>query len=117
MSGVWTGEIKFYPVGPVSMRLEIGECGTICEGRLELRYHSKDFRDETISLGDLRLAGSQLTFTDSSSVGVDSLPVQFRAVETEAGELVGSARTVVDEPRRQVKVLGSWRLHREARAP
>jgi hypothetical protein len=115
--GSWTGEIKFYPVGPVSMQLEIGTCRTTCEGRLELRYQSKDFRDESIALRDLRLTGGRITFSDSASVGVDSLPIQFQGVATETGNLVGSAQTVVDDPRRQLKILGTWKLHRSAKSP
>jgi hypothetical protein len=115
--GTWSGEITFYPVGPVSMQLAIGACRTTCEGRLELHYRSKDFRDESIALRDLRVTGGRITFSDSASVGVDSLPVRFQGVATETGELVGSAQTIVDDPRRRLKVLGSWKLHRGPKAP
>ena len=82
------------------------------KGRLELKYRSKDFADESLGLPDLDVGESELTFSDPKSAGVDNLAVRFRGVSPRPGELQGIAETILDKPDSKVRLLGSWKLRR-----
>jgi len=58
LDGTWLGIILFYPSGPVDIVLRIESTQGV-RGQLEIRYRSKDFRDESIELTDLRVQGSE----------------------------------------------------------
>jgi hypothetical protein len=110
--GTWLGTIAFYPVGPVEMALQL-EGDPVHAGRLELKYKSQGFTDESIELRDLRIDDdASLSFSDPASTGVDGLRVRFRGVRTGPNELRGTAETTRDTPDSPVRVLGSWRLLR-----
>jgi hypothetical protein len=113
LAGTWTGKVLFYPVGPVDMtlRLQPGIIGW--SGHLDLQYHAKEIPDESLDLADLKVSGSQITFTDPKSVDVSNLPVHFVGVISGPGEMKGTAETLVDKGDDSVKVLGDWHLIRK----
>ncbi len=112
LAGTWTGKILFYPVGPVDMtlRLQPGIIGW--NGHLDLQFHAKDIPDESLDLSDLKVSGSQITFTNPKSVDVSNLPVHFVGVLTGPGEMKGTAETSVNNGDESVKVVGDWKLIR-----
>jgi hypothetical protein len=112
LGGTWTGEIMFYPVGPVQMNLELRLDQGTWRGHLGLRYNSKDFADESFDLEDLEVAGKALTFSDPKSVGADNLKVSFRAVCPAPDEMRGTAEAVRPKPGERVVLLGTWQLRR-----
>lgn len=112
LAGTWTGEILFYPVGPVQMSLELRQEQGAWRGHLELKYNSKDFADESFDLDGLKVDERALTFSDPKSVGVDNLSVAFRGVSPAPDELRGTAEAVREKPDARVRLLGTWRLHR-----
>jgi hypothetical protein len=114
IAGAWRGTISFYPVGPVDMALQLdGE--PVLTGRIELKYHSKHFADESTHLDELRIERRSLSFSIPKSVGVDGLKVRFRGVKTDQNELRGIAEARVDRPDSPIRILGTWRLLRQNR--
>jgi hypothetical protein len=114
IAGNWTGTIAFYPVGPVDMALQL-DGAPVRTGRIELKYRSKSFADESIQLDELRLRGRSLSFSIPKSVGVDGLKVRFRGVRTSRDELRGIAETRVDRSDSPIRILGTWALRRSTR--
>lgn len=113
LRGTWTGQILFYPAGPVDMTLRLEPAITGWNGHLDLQYHTKDISDESLDLTDLKVTDHEITFTDPKSVDVSNLPVHFTAVLSTAGEMQGTAETTVDKGDDSVKVLGNWKLTRK----
>ena len=111
IAGDWTGTISFFPVGPVDMLLHL-EGEPVQAGRLELKYHSKNFADESIRLEDLRINGRSISFSDAKSIGVDGLMIRFRGVRIDQYELRGTAETRVDRVDSPLRIIGAWRLRR-----
>jgi hypothetical protein len=103
LEGTWQGTIRFYPVGLVDMILRMQGAKS---AHLDLRYHSKDFADESIDLSDVNIHGSGLSFSDPKSVGVDNLTVHLFGVMPKLDELRGTA----EASKENVEVLGSWSL-------
>ena len=114
LEGAWTGEILFYPAGPAEMTLTLRRVGGQWSGRLEISYRSKDLKDESIELADLRVGEHELTFSDPKSPGVSDLKVSFRGVCPRAGEMTGLAEATRLQPDSTVRLLGTWRLHTKA---
>jgi hypothetical protein len=54
LEGTWEGNILFYPVGSVDMVLHVQNRQNV-KARLEIKYHSRDFPDESIELSDFRV--------------------------------------------------------------
>lgn len=117
LEGIWTGTIAFYHIDHVEMMLRLQADGAGWKGHLELKYHSKNFPDESFDLTDLRIDDRTLIFTNPKSVGVDNLKVSFRGVSPRAHELRGTAETISENPDSTLRLLGTWRLHQEARSP
>jgi hypothetical protein len=113
LQGTWTGQILFYPAGPVDMTLRLEPALVGWTGHLDLQYHAKDIPDESLDLPDLKITDREITFTDPKSVDVSDLPVHFIAVLTATGEMQGTAETSVEKDDRSVKVLGDWKLTRK----
>jgi len=107
LEGTWEGTILFYPVGSVDMILRVQSTKSL-RARLEMKYHSKDFPDESIELSDFRVQGSNLFFSDPKSIGVDNLAVNMVAVMPKQDELEGMAEARTES----AEVLGSWALKR-----
>jgi hypothetical protein len=107
LEGTWKGTILFYPVGSVDMVLHVQSTQSL-NARLEIKYHSKDFPDESIELSDFRVQGSNLLFSDPKSIGVDNLAVHMVGVMPRRDELHGSAEARTES----AEVLGSWALKR-----
>jgi len=95
------------------MLLQLKREGESWHGHLELKYASKDFADESFDLVDLDMGDRELSFTDPKSVGVNNLKVQFRGVNSRQNELRGTAETRLERPDLPVRLLGSWKLHKE----
>ena len=112
LRGNWTGQILFFPVGPVDMTLRLQPSTTGWTGHLNLQYHAKDIPDESLDLADLKVTDHEITFTDPKSAEVSNLPVHFVGVLSAAGEMQGTAETSVDKGDDSVKVLGNWKLVR-----
>jgi len=114
LAGTWKGKILFYPAGPVEMVLQLQRDGAAWKGHLELKYHSKDFTDESFDLEDLAVSQRELVFSNPKSVGVDNLKVNFRGVSLRSGELGGIADTTLITPNSPVPVrlFGTWQLSR-----
>lgn len=112
-TGTWSGNMLFYPVGPVEMVLRLQLDGENSKGHLELKYHSKDFADESFDLADLRIGDRDLTFSDPQSVGVNNLKVYFHGASTRTDELRGTAETSVERGGSPIRLLGTWQLHRK----
>jgi len=109
LNGTWEGTILFYPVGPVDLVLHVR--GTeIVKAQLEIKYHSKDFPDESIELLDFRMQDSRLSFSVPKSVGVDNLAVRLNGVMPLRGELRGTAEASRENANSHVILLGSWAL-------
>jgi hypothetical protein len=115
LEGIWTGEMLFYPVGPVGMVLELKRDGESWRGHLEIKYNSKDFADESFDLQDLKVGERSLTFSDPRSPGVDNLSVAFRGVCPAPDEMRGTAEASREGEARAL-LLGTWKLTR-ARPP
>jgi hypothetical protein len=113
LQGTWTGQILFYPVGPVDMTLRLEPALVGWTGHLDLKYHAKDIPDESLDLTDLKIGEREITFTDPKSVDVSNLPVHFVAILTATGEMQGTAETSVEKDDHSVKVLGDWKLIRK----
>ena len=113
LGGTWTGQIRFYPVGPVDMTLRLQPALVGWNGHLDLQYHAKDIPDESVDLADVRVTDHQISFTDPKSVDVSNLPVHFVGVLSAAGEMQGTAETIVNKGDDSVKVLGNWKLLRK----
>jgi hypothetical protein len=112
IAGRWRGKLRFYPAGPVDMILSIGE-STSSTGRLEIKYHSKGFVDESLELADLVRSDRMVTFS-MSSTGVNNLRVEFRGVGTSDGRLRGTATTDRIMPNGSpVRLVGTWELVRD----
>jgi hypothetical protein len=105
LEGTWEGTMRFYPVGSVNMVLHIQSTPNV-KARLEIKYHSKDFSDESIDLSDFRVQSSKLSFSDPKSIGVDNLAVQMVGVMPKRNELQGTAEARTES----VELLGSWTL-------
>lgn len=112
LEGTWTGTIFFYPVGPVEMALRIESTHGV-NGHLEIKYHFKDFADESIDLSDLQVRGSELTFSDPKSPGVDNLAIHLVGVMPKSGELVGTAEANRENANSSVRLLGTWSLKKQ----
>ena len=112
LDGTWRGTILFYPSGPVDMVLRIESTQGV-RGQLEIRYHSKDFRDESIELSDLHVQGSELSFSDPKSAGVDHLAVHLLGVMPRDGELLGTAEAGRENADVHVRLLGTWSLKKQ----
>jgi hypothetical protein len=112
LDGTWLGTILFYPIGPVEIVLRI-ESSPSLRGQLEIRYHSKDFADESVELSDLRVQGSELSFSDPKSVGVDNLAVHLLGVMPRHGELRGTAEASRENADSHVRLLGTWSLRKQ----
>jgi hypothetical protein len=112
LDGTWLGTILFYPSGPVDVVLRI-ESTHGMRGHFELRYHSKNFRDESIELSDLQVRGSELLFSDPKSNGVDNLPVRLLGVMPRQGELQGTAEASRENADAHVRLLGTWSLKKQ----
>ncbi len=113
LGGTWTGQILFYPVGPVDMTLRLEASATGWTGHLNLQYHQKDLPDESLVLTDLKVGEHEITFTDPKSIDVSNLPVHFVGVLSAANAMQGTAETSVDKGDDSVKVLGDWKLVRK----
>lgn len=113
LQGTWTGQILFYPVGPVDMTLRLEPAIIGWNGHLNLQYHVKDSADESLDLTDLKVTDHEITFTDPKSQHVSNLPVHFIGVISATGDLQGTAETSVDKGDDSVKVLGNWKLLRK----
>lgn len=113
LEGTWTGDLRLYPPPflPAQMELTLQQSGGSWNGRLALRYHSKDQPDQTIDLDDLRVDERQLTFSDPKAA--QGLTIQFRGVKTGANELRGHAEAGPVNPNPSVHLLGTWRLRRK----
>jgi len=109
LEGTWQGTILFYPVGPVEMTLRVHNPPG-AKPRLEIKYHSKDFTDESIELSDFAIKGRTIVFRDPKSVGVDNLEVRLTGIMTKAGELRGRADAARVKPDGTVTLSGSWSL-------
>ena len=113
LTGTWSGNLLFYPTGPVHMTLRLDHEGNSWRGQLKLKYHSDDFGDESLDLSDIIIAERSLSFINPRSVGVDNLPVEFRGVSLRPDELQGMAETIQELPDAPpARLLGTWRLHR-----
>ncbi len=112
LEGAWTGEILFYPVGPVEMTLVLRSSAAKWSGRLEIKYHSKDFANESLELADLRVDERELTFSDPKSPGVSNLKISFRGVCPGPAEMKGTAETILARPDSGAHLLGTWRLRK-----
>jgi hypothetical protein len=112
LRGTWTGQILFYPAGPVDMTLRLEPAILGWNGHLDLQYHTKDIPDESVDLKDLKVTDREITFTDPKSVDVSNLPVHFVGVLSATGEMQGTAETSVNKGDESVKVLGNWKLTR-----
>lgn len=109
--GTWQGTILFYPSGPVNMVLHVQNTQGL-KAQLEIKYHSKDFPDESIELSDFRMQGSELLFSDPKSIGVDNLAIHL-IVMPEHGELRGTADASRENADAHVSLLGSWSLRKQ----
>jgi hypothetical protein len=111
LEGTWTGEILFYPAGPVRLVLELKRDGEAWRGHLEINYNSKDFKDESLDLQDLNVGERSLTFSDPESPGVDNLSVAFQGVCPAPDEMRGTAEAAraSEVP---VRLSGTWKLNR-----
>lgn len=112
LDGTWQGTILFYPVGPVDLVLTVRRHTHDMVTHLEIKYHSKDFPDESIELSDFRIQGSELSFSDPKSVGVDNLAVHLTGVMPRPGELRGTAEASRENADSHVSLLGTWSLKR-----
>ena len=112
LEGYWAGKILFYPVGPVDMALQFHH-EPDWNVKLELRYHSKDFPDESLNVSDLYLGNDEFTFSDPKSAGVDNLAVRFRGVLGADGKLHGTAESVTAVGDPPVRVIGDWLLEKK----
>jgi hypothetical protein len=112
LEGTWRGTILFYPVGPVDMALHIEAAGG-SRVQLEIKYHSKTFPDEAIELSDFRVQGSEISFSDPKSVGVDNLAVHLIGVMPADGELQGTAEASRENTDAHIRVTGSWSLKKQ----
>jgi len=112
LDGTWLGIILFYPRGPADIVLRIEGTKSV-RGQLEIKYHSKDFRDESIELSDLHVQGSELSFSDPKSIGVDNLAVHLHGVMPRHGELQGTAEASRDNSDGHVRILGTWSLKKQ----
>jgi hypothetical protein len=112
LEGTWSGNLLLYPPPflPLEMVLHLDRDGAKWKGHLELKFHSKDQRDKSFDLPDLRVAGRELTFTDPK--GLQNLNVRFRAVSTQPDELRGTAEATVENPDTPFRLLGTWQLHK-----
>lgn len=113
LTGNWRGRLLFYPAGPVDMTLQFGWDGTVWKARLELKYASTDFQDESLELRDLKVGEREITFSNPSSAGVNHLSVSFRGVRINADEIRGIAETIRDTADWPLRMVGTWRLHRK----
>jgi len=109
LQGIWEGTIRFYPIGPVNMVLRVRTTERL-QVQLEIKYHSKDFPDESFDLRDFHIQDSSLSFSDPKSVGVDNLTVHFAGVTPQRGQLQGTAEARTEN----AQVLGSWSLKKIA---
>jgi hypothetical protein len=107
LDGMWKGSILFYPVGAVGMVLHVQSTHGL-SARLEIRYHSKDFPDESVELSDVRVKLSRVLFSDPKSIGVDNLAVHLVGVMPTRNILQGTA----EARNENAEVLGSWTLRR-----
>ncbi len=114
LAGTWTGEVLFFPSGRADMTLALRRDGAEWKGRLEIAYHSKDLKDESIEITDFRVGERELTFSDPKSPGASNIKVSFRGVCVGAGEMSGVAEAVLVRPDSTVRLLGTWRLNRKA---
>jgi hypothetical protein len=112
LDGTWRGSLRFYPIGPVEMLLRI-QSGQGLKAHLEIKYHSKDFPDESIELPDFRIEGSDLSFSDPKSSGVDNLAMRVIGVMPKSGELKGTAEADKETAEAHVRLLGTWTLTKE----
>lgn len=112
LEGTWTGEIKFYDVGPVRMVLDLRREGGIWKGHLELKYDSKDLSDESFDLEDLKVDERAFTFSIPKSPWADDLRVSFRAVCPAPDEMRGIAEASRRSVDQDIHALGTWRLHK-----
>jgi hypothetical protein len=114
LEGTWEGTILFYPVGPAVMVLHI-QSTQGWKAQLEIRYHSKDFPDESIGLSDFRIQGRRLSFSNPKSVGAGNLTVYLTGVMPTWWELQGTAEASRENASGRVVLLGSWSLKRVMR--
>jgi hypothetical protein len=112
LRGTWTGQILFYPVGPVDMTLRLEPAILGWNGHLDLQYHAKDIPDESLDLTDLKVTDHQITFTDPKPASVGNLPVHFVGVLSAPGEMKGTAESAGNKADGSVKMLGDWKLLR-----
>lgn len=110
LEGTWSGDPPFYPPPflPSEMTLQLYRDGGIWKGRLELKFHSKDQKDQFLDLGDLRIGDREVTFSDPKAP--QGLFIRFRGVSAQADELRGIAEAILENPNSSVRLLGTWRL-------
>jgi hypothetical protein len=116
LSGRWQGTLRFYPGMPVvEMSLELRADPAAWKGRLDIKYGSQHFQDESLDVADLVVGERTITFSQPQSVGVDKLRVDYRGAMTRPGELRGTASAVRETPDMSpVRVLGTWTLTRRS---
>lgn len=113
LAGSWQGDLLFYPPPflPAEMGLELRLEGGIWTGRLDLKFHSRDQKDQSLDLADLRVGHRELTFSDPKAP--QNLYIRFRGVSEQAGELRGIAEATVDNPNSSIRLLGTWRVRKK----
>ncbi len=113
LAGTWTGEMLFYPSGPVRLVLTLKSGGAAWTGHLEIMYNSESLADESFDLEGLDVGDRTLTFEDPRSPGVANLRVSFKAVLAAADDMRGTAEAFRQRTDGPVRLMGTWRLRRE----
>ena len=112
LEGTWTGEIKFYPVGPAQMVLDFRREGESWKGHLEIKHSSKDSMDESFDLEGLRVDDRAVTFSVPKSAGVDNLSVSFQGICPAADKMQGTVEAIRKDSDPPLEFRGTWSLHR-----
>jgi hypothetical protein len=114
LEGTWRGRINFFDQQePVDMTLELGLTSAGFRDRLVFQYNSSEFTDDTVGILDLKVDGQVLSFSDPDCARADSLKVEFQAVVTDDGLMMGMAEAKSSQADPPIHYLGSWRLVRD----
>jgi hypothetical protein len=114
LKGTWRGRINFFDQQePVDMILEIGLKTTGLSDRLVFQYNSSELKDDTVEILDLKVERQVLSFSNPDCAKADSLRVEFQAVVTDEGLMMGRAEAKSTHADPPVHYLGSWSLVRD----
>jgi hypothetical protein len=111
IAGTWKGSFALYPSSRTDMVLRLDHGAAGWKGRLELRYHVKEARDQAFDLADLEVAGREMSFTNPSAR--QSVVMRFRGVAPRAGVLRGTVDASGASADSPLHLQGTWELRKQ----